>query len=189
MGDETARLDGHRILAELRRAERGHYDPDRGHYDPDRGHYDPDRGHYDPDRGHYDPDRGHYDPDRGGALDNSMAEAYATRAVEDVIRRAAGIGGHLIVAFVAPVGASSASRRRPASRAASLDVEAAAARTQVAALTELLRQSRGRNGQPKPASPGGGSAVHSPHAATYESTQQPAEMRASPATPSRKTGA
>ena len=112
MSDETARREQQQMFAKARQAERGDYDPDRGDYDPDRGDYDPDRGDYDPDRGDYDPDRGDYDPDRGGGLGIGSASARASRVATDIFRRAASIGGHLIVAFVAPVGAAATSRAR-----------------------------------------------------------------------------
>jgi hypothetical protein len=134
MPDDAAREEQMRRNAAAREAERGDYDPDRGDYDPDRGDYDPDRGDYDPDRGDYDPDRG---AGLGGA-----AGAQAGRVATDIFRRASSIGGHLIVAFVAPISSSTTSRRRSRTRASASEAAAAAASTQLAALMEQLRQSR-----------------------------------------------
>jgi hypothetical protein len=83
----------------------------------ERGKTDPDRGKTDPDRGKTDPDRGKTDPDRGMGV------------TADIFRRAAGLGGHLVVAFIAPVGSSSPrSFFRPGVPVSAPEVEAAAAR-------------------------------------------------------------
>lgn len=152
MSDETARSEQFKGNAAAREAERGDYDADRGDYDADRGDYDADRGDYDADRGDYDADRGDYDADRGG-LGVGAPGAHASRVASDIFRRAASIGGHLIVAFVAPINSSTASRRRSRTRASSSEAEAAAAGAQVAALMEQIRQSRIKAGKQAAASP------------------------------------
>jgi hypothetical protein len=168
MPNGTARREQQRRFAEAREAERGDYDADRGDYDADRGDYDADRGDYDA-------DRGDYDADRGGGLDIGRSGAQASRVATDIFRRAASIGGHLIVAFVAPVGATPAPRRRLRTRASSSEAQAAAAGVQVAALMEQLRQSHKKARQnptvPTPSNDAQGSAQTS----TSKATQQPAQ--------------
>src|SRR4030095_17065383 len=109
MADDARRRREQRLrFAQKRIEERGDYsDVARGDYsDVDRGDYsDVDRGDYS------DVDRGDYsDVDRGGlGLGAGMAQS---QAAADILRRAVGLGGHLVVAFVSPVGASPVSRRR-----------------------------------------------------------------------------
>ena len=151
MSDDPAPVQKRRFR-EARLAERGDYDADRGDYDADRGDYDADRGDYDADRGDYDADRGDYDADRGGALGaGGSASARGNRVAADIFRRAVGLGGHLVVAFVAPIGASSpTSRPRFRRRASSAGTEAAAARAHVAELREQIRQARTKIHQQRP---------------------------------------
>jgi hypothetical protein len=106
-----------RFLKQLRLLERGKDDPDRGKDDPDRGKDDPDRGKDDPDRG-------------------LVTNGHGPRQLADIFQRAAGIGGHLVVAFVAPIAASP---RRPNGRydARASDV-AVAAQAEVDALRDQL---------------------------------------------------
>ena len=92
-------------------------------------------------------DRGDYEPDRGEEpiversltagimsliaeeLGPGMAGAGAHQVATDIFRSAAGLGGHLVVAFVAPIGASATmSRPRVSTRASSSEAQAAAAR-------------------------------------------------------------
>jgi hypothetical protein len=143
MSDDRVRAQK-RIFREARLAERGDYDADRGDYDADRGDYDADRGDYDADRGDYDADRGDYDADRGGAFGvGGRAGARGNRVAVDIFNRAVGLGGHLVVAFVAPIGASSPmSRSRVRPRASSVETEAAAARAHVAELIEQRKKAR-----------------------------------------------
>jgi hypothetical protein len=148
--DVKRRRDRQLEFAQARIAERGdYYDPDRGdYYDPDRGdYYDPDRGDY------YDPDRGdYYDPDRGGF--GQRAGTAQSQVAADVLRRAVGLGGHLVVAFVSPVGASPVSRRRfRRSRPSELTTAGASARVAEMIQIRMLRE---RRLQKKPsASPAG----------------------------------
>jgi hypothetical protein len=80
------------------------------------------RGKTDPDRGKTDPDRGKTDPDRGMGSGPPYVAA-------DIFRRAAGLGGHLVVAFIAPVGSSTARPLfRPSVPLSVSEVAAAAAR-------------------------------------------------------------
>jgi hypothetical protein len=65
------------------------------------------RGDDDPLRGDDDPLRGDDDPLRGGGPGDGPSAVAA-----DIFGRAVGLGGHLIVAFVAPVGAISRGRQR-----------------------------------------------------------------------------
>jgi hypothetical protein len=137
MADDARRRREQRLkFAQIRIAERGDYsDPDRGDYsDPDRGDYsDPDRGDYS------DPDRGGFG--LGAAVSQSQAAA-------DILRRAVGLGGHLVVAFVSPVGASPVSRRR-SRRSRPSDLTTAGARARV---TERIKAKTPVGG--KPAIPG-----------------------------------
>jgi len=156
--DVTRRREQQLEFARRRIAERGDYsDPNRGDYsDPDRGDYsDPDRGDYS------DPDRGDYsDPDRGGFGQGAgMAQS---RAAADILRRAVGLGGHLVVAFVSPVGASPASRRRfRRSRPSELTAAGATARVAEMIQIKMLREGRlqkkpsARPAGQKPAKPTG----------------------------------
>ncbi len=63
-------------------------------------------------------------------------------AAADIFQRATDLGGHLIVAFVAPVGAPSRSRCRPVSGPSSLQALAAAADAELAEIRMLLAQKR-----------------------------------------------
>ncbi len=64
------------------------------------------------------------------------------RAAADIFQRAIDLGGHLIVAFVAPVSAPSRSRRRPVSGPSSPQAVAAAADAELAEIRVLLTQKR-----------------------------------------------
>ena len=146
--DVTRRREKQLTFAKTRIAERGDYtDPDRGDYtDPDRGDYtDPDRGDY------TDPDRGDYtDPDRGAL--GLGAGVSQSRVAADILRRAVGLGGHLVVAFVSPVGASPASGRRRFRRSKPSELTTAGARVRV---MEMIESNRARaRVQQTPATPG-----------------------------------
>jgi hypothetical protein len=155
MSDDLVRAQKRRFR-EARLAERGDYDVDRGDYDVDRGDYDVDRGDYDV-------DRGDYDVDRGGALGRGAAGACGVAA--DIFRRAAGLGGHLIVAVVAPIGASSPTlRRRSSPRTSSAAAEAAAANAHVAELIEQRKQARTKIRQQQPPRSGDARATTQPSA-------------------------
>ena len=146
MADEAARQQREQF-ARAREAERGDYDSDRGDYDSDRGDYDSDRGDYDSDRGDYDSDRGDYDSDRGVYTGGEpfAGPRDANRVIADIFRKTVGLGGHLIVAFVAPIGSSSpAAGRRLRRRRFSAQSESAAANAHVSELIEQIRQNRSR---------------------------------------------
>ena len=180
MADETARQDQQRKFAEARQAERGDYDSDRGDYDSDRGDYDSDRGDYDSDRGDYDSDRGDYDSDRGAyaGRDPLAGARGANQAVADIFRNASGLGGHLVIAFIAPIGASSpALRRRTRRRAPWSETETAAASAHVAELIEQIRQNRSqRSGRRSGQAPGSDGRPATPSPAYAPATTQPASV-------------
>jgi hypothetical protein len=170
MADEAARREKQRSFAEARQAERGDYDSDRGDYDSDRGDYDSDRGDYDSDRGDYDSDRGVY----AGGREPFAGARSAKQAVADIFRNASGLGGHLVIAFVAPIGASSpAPRRRSRRRASWSETETAAASAHVAELIEQIRQNRSQRSGRRPAqAPGSdGRAATQPPAYAPPTTQ------------------
>jgi hypothetical protein len=145
MGADGAR-EQKRIFREKRLAERGDYEPERGDYEPERGDYEPERGDYEPER---------------GSLGPGMAGARAHQVATDIFRRAAGLGGHLVVAFVAPIGASATmSRPRVSTRASSSEAQAAAARAHVAELIEQFKQARTKVRQQPPVSPKPASDAH-----------------------------
>jgi hypothetical protein len=102
MGDdaqnEKDRITGQREHERKRQDERGTTDVLRGTSDVLRGTTDVLRGTTDVLRGTTDVLRGTTDVLRGRGAD----------AAADIFRAATGLGGHLIVAFVAPVSASSA---------------------------------------------------------------------------------
>jgi hypothetical protein len=109
------------------------------------------RGREEPDRGREEPDRGREEPDRGGASNDFGPNQVAL----DIFRTTAGLGGHLIVAFVAPVAPSyRSSLAKPKGRLPSSDVEAqaAAARAVLAAFTkkEVQKRKEARTGSPSP---------------------------------------
>ncbi len=64
------------------------------------------------------------------------------RLAADIFQRATDLGGHLIVAFVAPVGSPSRSRCRPVRGPSSLQALAAAADAELAELRLVLAQRR-----------------------------------------------
>src|SRR5258705_11273995 len=105
---DTAQIDEQRKVEDQRKHEEARQKEPipkwavRGRTDPDRGRTDPDRGRTDPDRGRTDPDRGRTGPDRGFGIGGPRTD----RAVGDFVRAAGSLGGHLIVAFVAPISAS-----------------------------------------------------------------------------------
>jgi hypothetical protein len=105
----------------------------------ERGRTDPERGKTDPERGKTDPERGKTDPERGMGLGDFPPE----RVAADIFRGAASLGGHLVVAFVAPVSASSRnSRSRPANGFSTAEGLAAAAQAEWADNLERIRQQR-----------------------------------------------
>jgi hypothetical protein len=114
MNDAAHRLEQQRVNELKRLAERGKDDPDRGKDDPDRGKDDPDRGMF---------------PDS-----NSQGQ------VVDIFRRVAGLGGHLVVAFVAPVGASLG--KRSARLGGRVPSVVASAQADLAALREQFTSNR-----------------------------------------------
>jgi hypothetical protein len=64
-------------------------------------------------------------------------DGFAPSVAADIFQRAAGLGGHLVVAFIAPVGASSPrSRFRSGVRPSVSEVEAAGKRALVSRLIE-----------------------------------------------------
>lgn len=175
--DATQRHQLQVRFAQARLAERGEYDPDRGGNGPARGEYDPDRGEYDPDRGEYDPDRGEYDPDRGSP-GSRYGVGGTSQAAADILRRAVGLGGHLVVAFVSPVGASPVSRRR-SRQPRPCELTITGARTLVTQLIEL-KMARARELRNKPSSQAEGRDTHGVTTpSTYTTTGQ---------TPPRVTG-
>jgi hypothetical protein len=76
---------------------------------------------------------------RRGAL---QREGGVNRLAADIFQRATDLGGHLIVAFVAPVSAPSRSRFRPVSGPSSPQAVAAAADAELAEIRVLLTQKR-----------------------------------------------
>ena len=99
-------------------------------------------------RGDYEADRGDYEADRGSRAGFAGARD-AAQAVADIFRKTAGLGGHLVVAFVAPAGPSSTtSRPRFRDRAYSSEWESAAARAHVTELLEKIRQMRATAKEP-----------------------------------------
>lgn len=142
-----------RKLAQGRIDERGDYsDVDRGDYsDVDRGDYsDVDRGDYS------DVDRGDYsDVDRGGF--GLGAGTSQSQAAADILRRAVGLGGHLVVAFVSPVGASPVSRRR-SRRSRPSELTTTGARAHVMEMIEAIKaKARARQTPAAPAQAAAGS--------------------------------
>jgi len=156
MTDEVTRRREQQLeFARRRIAERGDYsDPNRGDYsDPNRGDYsDPNRGDYS------DPNRGDYsDPNRGGF--GQRAGTSQSQVAADILRRAVGLGGHLVVAFVSPVGASTASCR-PFRRSRPSELTTAGASTRVAEMIQIKMLREGRlqkkpSAGQKPAKPTG----------------------------------
>jgi hypothetical protein len=73
--------------------------------------------------------------------------------VTDIFRRATELGGHLVVAFVAPVSASSrSSRPRPGVQFSSPESQAASAQAMVGQLIgEVVRKRTGTPSEPQPA--------------------------------------
>jgi hypothetical protein len=151
MPDEVTRRREQQLeFARRRIAERGDYsDPERGDYsDPERGDYsDPERGDYS-------------DPERGGF--GQRAGTSQSQAAADILRRAVGLGGHLVVAFVSPVGASTASCPRfRRSRPSELTTAGASARVAEMIQIKMLREGRlqkkpsARPAGQKPAKPTG----------------------------------
>ena len=158
MGDEAARREQQRRFAEARQAERGDYEPERGDYEPERGDYEPERG-------------------ASPGLGRFEGASNANHVAADIFRKAAALGGHLVVAFVAPIGASSSmSARRLRRRSSSSVSEGAAARAHVAALIEQLMQARTKARQQGPVtsktSTNDGVAGQT---SAFSATQQPAQ--------------
>ena len=142
MPDDETRRRRQLEFARARIAERGDYtDPDRGDYtDPDRGDYtDPDRGDY-------------TDPDRGGF--GQRAGTSQSQVAADILRRAVGLGGHLVVAFVSPVGASPASCP-PFRRSRPSELTTAGASTRVAEMIQIKMLREGRLQKKPSARPAG----------------------------------
>jgi len=113
-------------------------------------------------RGDYsDPERGDYsDPERGGF--GQRAGTSQSQVAADILRRAVGLGGHLVVAFVSPVGASTASCPRfRRSRPSELTTAGASARVAEMIQIKMLREGRlqkkpsARPAGQKPAKPTG----------------------------------
>ena len=105
-------------------------------------------------RGDYvDPDKGDYvDPDKGGF--GQRAGTSQSQVAADILRRAVGLGGHLVVAFVAPVGASPASCRR-FRRSRPSELTTAGASTRVAEMIQIRMLREGRLQKKPSASPAG----------------------------------
>ena len=99
---EEQRVEDQKKLEEARRNEPLPRWLVRGRTDTDRGRTDTDRGRTDTDRGRTDTDRGRTDTDRGFGVGGPGTD----RAVGDIFHTAASLGGHLIVAMVAPISAS-----------------------------------------------------------------------------------
>jgi hypothetical protein len=140
--DVTRRRERQLEFARARIAERGDY------FDPDKGDY------FDPDKGDY------FDPDRGGF--GQRAGMAQSQVAADLLRRAVGLGGHLVVAFVSPVGASPVSRRRfRQSRPSELTTAGASTRVAEMIQIKMLREGRlqkkpsARPAGQKPAKPTG----------------------------------
>ena len=107
-----------RNLLEPWKLDRGKEQLDRGKEQLDRGKEQRTRGKEQHTRGKEQIDRGKPQVDQGGP----------TQVAADVFQRAAGLGGHLIVAFIAPVGASNQeTASSPADSSGPLDKESATA--------------------------------------------------------------
>ena len=106
-------------------------------------------------------ERGDYsDPERGGF--GQRAGTSQSQVAADILRRAVGLGGHLVVAFVSPVGASTAScPRLRRSRPSELTTAGASARVAEMIQIKMLREGRlqkkpsARPAGQKPAKPTG----------------------------------
>jgi len=132
--DAARKLEAQR-LEKRRLAERGYDEIDRGYDEIDRGYDEIDRG--------YDEiDRGYDEMDRGGILGFGTS-AGSSHAAVDLFRRAVGLGGHLKVTFVAPIGAATSIPRPPhRTRGISPKATSATAQAQVAAVTEQIKQKK-----------------------------------------------
>jgi hypothetical protein len=134
MVDETAQRKKKEF--ELRRlAERGSDEYDRGSDEYDRGSDEYDRG-----SDEY--DRGSDEYDRGGGLGRGSLDQAPHRVALDIFRQAASLGGHLVVAFVAPIGATSR-------RAVALNGARNTGRNARDLVAQLRKQARARNPSPQ----------------------------------------
>jgi hypothetical protein len=168
--EERRRIGGQREYERKRQAERGRTDPTRGRTDPTRGRTDPTRGRTDPTRGRTDPTRGRTDPTRGRTDPTrgiGLGSSGPGGTAADIFQGAVSLGGHLIVAFVAPVSAScDGAASRTSSRAEKL---AADAEAEWVAILESIRR---RKSPPVPA-PG----PEKPHSDSPVQTTLPAVTR------------
>ena len=118
--------------------ERGDEEIRRGDEEIRRGDEEIRRGDEEIRRGDEEIRRGDEEIRRGALQDFGGRD----RAAADIFQRAIDLGGHLIVAFVAPVSAPSRSRRRPVSGPSSLQALAAAADAELDELRLMLAQKR-----------------------------------------------
>jgi|SRR5687767_14328582 len=143
--DDKERIDKQRAFERKRLDERGRTDLSRGRTDLSRGRTDLSRGRTDL-------SRGRTDLSRGSGAGGVTPEGVAT----DIFRGAASLGGHLVVAFIAPVSPSSGgSRSLPDGDLSAAEALAAAAQAEWADLLELIREKRKTkaNEPPQPAAP------------------------------------
>jgi hypothetical protein len=132
MGNDAARRREQQRLERLRLAERGEGAVERGEGAVERGEGAVERGEGAVERGEGAVERGEGAVERGMILDDFGSKHVAA----DIFRRAAGLGGHLVVAFIAPVGASSPRSRLRPLRSSPSEAEAVAARVVVARMIE-----------------------------------------------------
>jgi len=127
--DAARKLEAQR-LEKLRLAERGYDEIDKGYDEIDKGYDEIDKG--------YDElDKGYDEIDRGSGI-GFGASAGSSRAAVDLFRRAVGLGGHLKITFVAPIGASSSVSRRPPCRTRRMAPKADAS-AEIARIREEVR--------------------------------------------------
>ena len=143
MPDEEALKRARRQKRELRRLaepgiERGDEEIRRGDEEIRRGDEEIRRGDEEIRRGDEEIRRGDEEIRRGALQDFGGRDG----AAADIFQRAIDLGGHLIVAFVAPVSAPSRSRRRLVRGPSSPQAVAAAADAELAELRLLLTRKR-----------------------------------------------
>jgi hypothetical protein len=133
--DEARKLEYKRMFESRRLTEPG---LERGGDELERGGDELERGGDELERGGDELERGGDELERGGLSRDSP-----NQVAMDIFRSAANLGGHLVVAFVAPIGASrSRFRRRRGGRVASPASEAAKAKAVVAGLIGQVTQRR-----------------------------------------------
>jgi hypothetical protein len=96
----------------------------------------------------------------------------------DIFRRATGLGGHLIVAFVAPVGVSSRNpRSRTVAGSFSPEAQAAEAKAELADFRALMRQRRNKASTAQSATSGSGYATERASSDVRQARWPPAPIK------------